>query len=141
MRICADGLLVQGVEMLLAKRSAERAFYPGVWDVIGGHCAEGETPGDTLVREVREEIGVTPCTFEEVAVLAEPHPAPHGEARYHIFLVTVWAGGKPRLRGSEHSDLRWVSLDQALALPLAHPEYRKLFRSVLEPASGRERDF
>jgi len=33
MRTCAGGLLVQGDEMLLAKRSAERAFYPGVWDV------------------------------------------------------------------------------------------------------------
>ncbi len=74
--------------MLLAKRSAERAFYPGVWDVIGGHCADGEAPGDTLAREVKEEIGVTPCAFDEVAVLAEPHPTKHGEARYHIFVVT-----------------------------------------------------
>jgi 8-oxo-dGTP diphosphatase len=138
MRICAGGLLVQGDEMLLAKRSAERAFYPGVWDVIGGHCADGEAPGDTLVREVKEEIGVTPCAFEEVAVLAEPDPAKHGAARYHIFIVTAWVGGEPRLRGPEHSDLRWVSLDHALALPLAHPEYGKLFRSVLERVRGRE---
>ncbi len=97
MRICAGGLLVRGDVMLLAKRSAERAFYPGVWDVIGGHCADGEAPGDTLVREVKEEIRVTPCAFEEVAVLAEPHPTTHGEARYHIFVVTAWVGGEPRL--------------------------------------------
>jgi len=24
--------------MLLVKRSDDRAFYPGVWDVVGGHC-------------------------------------------------------------------------------------------------------
>jgi 8-oxo-dGTP diphosphatase len=126
--------------MLLGKRSPERSFYPGVWDVIGGHCAEGEAPGDTLVREVKEEIGVIPCTFEEVAVLDEPRPAKHGEARYHIFIITAWVGGEPWLRGSEHSDLCWVSLDHALSLPLAHPEYSKLFRSVLERGSGRVRD-
>jgi 8-oxo-dGTP diphosphatase len=101
-----------------------------VWDVIGGHCPEGEAPGATLVREAEEEIGITPRTFEEVAVLAEPDPAKHGEGRYHIFLVTAWVGGPPRLRGPEHSELRWVSLDQALTRPLAHPEYPALFRSL-----------
>jgi hypothetical protein len=40
---------------------------------------------------VQEEIGVSPRTFEEIAVLAEPRQAEHGEARYHIFLVTGWA--------------------------------------------------
>jgi 8-oxo-dGTP diphosphatase len=117
--------------MLLARRSVERAFYSGVWDVIGGHCERGEAPGDTLVREVEEEIGVTPRTFEEIAVLEEPQPAEHGDARYHIFLVTAWDGGEPRLQGSEHSELVWVSLDRALALPLAHSGYSELFREVL----------
>jgi len=79
--------------MLLARRSAERSFYPGVWDVIGGHCEGDEAPGDALVRKVQEEIGVTPHTFEEIAVLAEPQPAEHGEARYHIFLVTAGTAG------------------------------------------------
>lgn len=113
--------------MLLAKRAAGRSFYPGVWDVIGGHCESDEAPGDALVREVQEEIGVTPRTFEEIAVLSEPRPAEHGVARYHIFLVTAWGGGEPRLQGSEHSELRWVSLESALALPLAHPGYGELF--------------
>ncbi len=131
MRICAGGLLVQRNKILLAKRSSERALYPGVWDVIGGHCEEGEAPSDALVREMKEELGVTPCVFEEVAILAEPQPAQHGEAQYHIFIVTAWADGEPQLRGSEHSDVRWVTLEEALALPLAHPEYGKLFRSIL----------
>jgi len=134
MRICAGGLLIRGDEMLLARRSPERLFYPGVWDVIGGHCEKDEAPGDALVREVKEEIGVTPRTVKEIAVLAEPHPAEHGEARYHIFLVTSWTGGEPRLRGSEHSELRWVTVEHALALPLAHPGYGELFRaSLLRP--------
>ena len=131
MRICAGGLLVHKDRILLAKRSADRAFYPGVWDVIGGHCEGNEAPVDALVRELVEEIGVTPCVFEKSAVLAEPQPAEHGKAQYHIFMVTAWGDGEPRLRGSEHSELRWLSLEQALALPLAHPGYAELFRSTL----------
>jgi len=140
MRICAGGLLVRGREMLLARRSSERPFYPGVWDVVGGHCEGRESPRDALVREVEEEIGVMPCTFEEIAVLSEPSPREHGEARYHIFLVTAWGGGEPRLQGSEHSELRWVSLECALALPLAHPGYGQLFSAALGFGNGCNRD-
>jgi 8-oxo-dGTP diphosphatase len=140
MRTCAGGLLIRGDELLLAKRSPDRSFYPGVWDVIGGHCEDGEAPGDALVREVEEEIGVTPRTFKEIAVLAEPQPAKHGEATYHIFLVTAWDGGEPRLQGPEHSELRWVSLDHASALPLAHPRYDQVFRVAVGHGDVRKRD-
>ena len=122
--------------MLLARRSPDRVFYPGVWDVVGGHCEAGETPGEALVREVEEEIGVRPSMFREVAVLPEPRPEQHGEARYHIFLVTAWSGGEPRLGGSEHSELRWVSLESALSLPLAHPGYGRLFSLELGRGSS-----
>jgi 8-oxo-dGTP diphosphatase len=131
MRICAGGLLVREDQILLARRSPDRAFYPGVWDVIGGHCEGDEAPAATLVRELEEEIGVTPRAFDEIAVLAEAQPVEHGEAKYYMFMVTAWDGGEPRLRGTEHSDLRWLTLDQALALPLAHPGYGELFRAVL----------
>jgi 8-oxo-dGTP diphosphatase len=59
MKICAGGLLVRGDETLLARRAPDRSFYPFVWDVVGGHCESAEAPGDALVREVQEEIGVT----------------------------------------------------------------------------------
>jgi len=138
MRTCAGGLLVRGDEILLAKRSEGRTFYPDVWDVIGGHCEGSEATADALVRELQEEIGVEALAFEEIAVLGEPQPASHGEARYHMFLVTAW-GGQPRLLDSEHSELRWLGLDHALALPLAHPGYRDLFRAALERANGCNR--
>src|SRR5260370_37191138 len=138
-RICAGGLLVRDRQILLARRSADRSFYPGVWDVIGGHCERDETPADALARELKEEIGVTPRAFTEIAVLAEPPPMEHGEAQYHIFIVTTW-DGQPRLQGPEHSDLLWVTIDGALALPLAHPAYGELFVAAVEPCSGLSRD-
>jgi hypothetical protein len=81
-------------------------------------------PGSTkyaLVKEVEEEIGVTPCAFEEIAVVAEPRPAEHGDGRYHVFVVTAWSGGEPRLRG----------LGEALAMPLADPGYGALFVAAM----------
>ena len=69
MRICAGGLLVRGGEILLARRSEDRRFYPGVWDIIGGHSEGDETPADTLVRELEEEAGIKASRFEQIAVL------------------------------------------------------------------------
>ena len=135
-RVCAGGLFVRRGEILLVRRADDRAFYPGVWDVPGGHCDAGETPADTLGRELREEVGVTARAFDEIAVLGEPDPATHGEARYHMFVVTSWDGGEPGPRGPEHSDLRWLPLDRALALPLAHPAYAELFAAALERGSA-----
>lgn len=137
MRVCAGGLLVRGDELLLAKRSEDRAFYPGVWDIIGGHCESGETLAETLVRELQEELSITPRDFHEVAVLDEPRPAEHGEARYHVFIVTAWDGAE-RLLGAEHSELRWLRLDEALSLPLAHPGYAAVLRGVLKRAGSEE---
>jgi hypothetical protein len=39
--------------------------------------------------------------------------------------------------GAEHSQLRWLTLNRALALPLAHPGYGNLFQAVLGPGNAR----
>jgi len=79
---------LRGDRILLGKRSADRAFYPGVWDIVGGHSTEGETPEQTLVREFAEEIGVMPVEYRLLAVLTEPDPELAGEGSYHVYLVT-----------------------------------------------------
>jgi 8-oxo-dGTP diphosphatase len=133
-RTCAGALLVRDRKILLAKRADDRPFYPGVWDIIGGHSEPNETPVDTLTRELREEIGITPRIFEQIAVLPEPRPAEYGDARYHVFVVRAWDGGEPRLMDAEHSKLHWMSVADALAMPVAHPAYRELFAKVLASA-------
>ena len=46
-------------EFLLALRDNKPGIpFPNHWDLIGGHVEEGETPEETLVREVKEELDI-----------------------------------------------------------------------------------
>lgn len=130
MKVCAAGILVKDNKILLGKRSADLEFYPDMWDIIGGHSKGSETPEQTLFRELKEEIGVTPTNFDLIAVLHDPEPSIHGDYEYNIFLVTEWTGSPRNLALSEHKELCWVEISDTLALDLAHPHYPELFKNI-----------
>ena len=46
-------------EILLYLRDNKPGIpFPNYWDLIGGHVEKGETPGEALVREVKEELNI-----------------------------------------------------------------------------------
>ena len=117
-------ILLSSGTLLLGRRSAHRS-YPDCWDIIGGHIEPGESIEQALVREVEEEIGVMPVQFAKLTSL-------HAEGiELHIYRVDEWVGGSPVLRGDEHVELRWFTVDAACALPnLASDEYIRVFRET-----------
>lgn len=45
--------------ILLQKRSAKKKLWPNMWDVtVGGHVDAGEFGRQSLIREVKEELGI-----------------------------------------------------------------------------------
>jgi 8-oxo-dGTP diphosphatase len=54
-------------ELLLNLRAADKRFYAGQWDLIGGTVEHGESPAQCMVRELQEEAGIVPETLEWVA--------------------------------------------------------------------------
>ncbi len=48
-----------GYDILLQKRSAEKDSHPGCYDISSaGHIAAGDTPLDSALRELEEELGI-----------------------------------------------------------------------------------
>lgn len=129
----AAGLLIRRGRLLLGKRSDRRKAYPGVWDLPGGHVEIAETVEQALVRELREELGVTPTEWRQLAVLCAPaRPSGSGDTlRVHVFLVTAWYGEPRNLLPDEHDEVAWLTLDDANRLTLAHADYPALFRDAL----------
>ena len=127
----ACAVLQQQGRILLGLRAPHRRAYANKWDVLGGKVEAGETIEMALVRELGEELGVVPTAWTPLCILHDDSPAARGDGHYHMFLVTGWTGGAPRMCNDEHSRLAWFTADEACALAdLALPAYREMFRGI-----------
>jgi len=106
--VSAAALIDGDNRVLLAKRP-EGKNMAGLWEFPGGKVNAKETPEAALVRELREELGITlstgclwPLTFSS-----------HGYADFHllmpVFGCRIWDGTP---HGKEGQDLAWVKKDQ-----------------------------
>ena len=126
-------LIVRSQTILLGKRSPDRLMYPGVWDLFGGHMEPGEKREHTLVRELQEELDMTPTQWTFLETIKTALPAPDDELIAHLYLVREWTGTPVNRQPEEHSEIRWLSLREAVRLPLADPIYPELFARYLQP--------
>lgn len=100
------GLLQRDQSVLLCKRQSSRAWYPGVWDLPGGHLAVGEDPRAALTRELREELGIATVIVGSPWLEAETD-----EAQVTIFKIADWTGTVRNVNKAEHSRVSWFSPD------------------------------
>ena len=131
---CVGALLVRGGEILLGRRSADRAWLPGAWDVFGGHIEAGETAAGALRRELLEELGVHANAMRELGLLE----AGDGGWRLRLFAVEAWQGEPANRQPQEHAELRWMQRQDACAcLAPAHPGFAAMIDAALTGAPSQ----
>ena len=104
-------LIWEGDRFLACQRPAHKARGL-LWEFVGGKVEPGETAQESLVRECREELGVS----VEVGELFWDtiHRYPDLTVHLSLFHARI-TEGTPKLL--EHNDLRWITVEEMDDLP------------------------
>jgi 8-oxo-dGTP diphosphatase len=103
-RVVAAVLVRDG--RVLAARRAEGKREAGLWELPGGKVEPGESDADALVRELREELGVTVSVHGPAG--ENEHAYAHGAVRLVALRCTLVAGEPQAL---DHAEVRWLAAD------------------------------
>lgn len=110
---CGVGVVVwRGDAVLLVRRG--RAPRKGDWSIPGGLQELGETVGETALREVREETGLTVRLTDQLGVVDSVRRDDAGRVEYHYTLIEFaaeWVSGEP-VASDDVDRALWVSQDE-----------------------------
>ncbi|MVA82199.1 8-oxo-dGTP diphosphatase MutT [Agrobacterium vitis] len=112
--VAACALLDSDGRILLAQRPEGKSL-AGLWEFPGGKVEPGETPEETLVRELEEELGIA----TKIPCLAPLTFASHTYETFHLLMplyVCRRYEGMPQ--GREGQAIKWVKARDLRSYPM-----------------------
>ena len=130
MVVCVVGaaLLRDDPPRVLASRRTEPPRLAGLWEFPGGKVEPGESDEQALVRELREELGVT----AEVGDRLGPDLPIGDTAVLRVYTARITAGEPVLVDHDEHRWLTAAELDDVPWIPVDLPLVDEL-RALLSP--------
>lgn len=93
---------------------------------VAGHIDEGETPEGAIIRELKEEAGITAVKVRELfhGVLSNPCSRGFDEHEWWVFEALEWTGEHKNMEPAKHE---WVKF-------CAKNEIQELMKGDCDPA-------
>jgi len=125
--VAACALVDADGRVLIAQRPAGKAM-AGLWEFPGGKIEPGEPPEQSLVRELREELGIV----VNVDCLAPLTFASHAYPDFHLlmplYVCRRWEG---TVRALEGQKITWVRPNRLREYPMP-PAYEPLISHLMQ---------
>ena len=103
-----------GKYLMLHRTKKERDINEGKWIGVGGKFEADESPEECVIREAREETGLTlvsPSFRGIVTFVSDRYPTEY----MHLFTCTSFTG---ELRDCDEGELAWIEKSRVTSLPL-----------------------
>jgi 8-oxo-dGTP diphosphatase len=112
--VAACALIDPDGRVLIAQRPPEKSM-AGLWEFPGGKVEAGERPEETVIRELKEELGIdvkeaclAPFTFAS-------HTYPDFQLLMPLYVCRRWEGTVAPL---EHKAVKWVFPRELSSYPM-----------------------
>jgi 8-oxo-dGTP diphosphatase len=107
--VCAKGVIIHNGKVLIIKRSDNAHVGSGTWECVGGKIEFGETLEETLVREVKEEVGLE-ISIGNILYATTLKTTPTRQ----VVILTYLCESKDEnvVLSEEHSDYLWATKKQ-----------------------------
>lgn len=123
-------LIWEGQRFLICQRPPDKARGL-LWEFVGGKVEPGESKQEALVRECREELGITVAPGEVFMEVTHTYP----DLTIHLTLFhSSIAQGVPQ--ALDHEDLRWITVKEIPQYPFCPADEVILDRLMREGSAG-----
>nr|WP_188071965.1 (deoxy)nucleoside triphosphate pyrophosphohydrolase [Sphingobium jiangsuense] len=107
--------LVDADGRILVQQRPEGKPMAGLWEFPGGKVEPGETPEEALIRELKEELGISTHKSCLAPVTFASEPLGDRDLLLLLYICRKWTG-VPRLHHA--SPMQWVRPAEMFSLPM-----------------------
>jgi len=124
----SGALVVYKGKILLIRRDNKPTIpNPNMWSIPGGQVEKGESFDEALVREIKEEIGITPKNYQLLGFFET-------EKQNAIYLLELTNEETQEIKlGNEGQELKWFKPQEIAdidAVPIVRDFFRKNAKKV-----------
>lgn len=102
-----------GKYLMLHRTKKEKDINKGKWIGVGGHAEEGESPEDCLLREIKEETGLTLTSYRFRGLVTFVS----NECENELMCLFTADGFEGNVQICDEGDLQWIDKEIVPTLP------------------------
>lgn len=135
-RVAVECCVKFGNKILLQKRPDDKKTFPGFWTFPGGHVDAGEDALTAIIREVKEETGIT--------ILPENTKLKVSAINHHVDRNEIWIiygflavlDKFEESNGSNEGECKWFEIPEAEKSDKIFPPIKYYFDHILNEEKG-----